>query len=169
MVYTNTDLVCATLFRMWWSVLLLDNHMSPPIVFLSVFIDSSCVCVCVCVGGGGGGGVIWDIKFNTPRNIETALMSICSVIGRSRVRLKRRLGAVSHSLLLIIEIPTVIGKFRTAIKAPLFYFNLYLSVMLDGLSCSYPFLLLLHEFVLALETLKDWSQFWFGSWRNNLN
>jgi hypothetical protein len=61
----------------------------------------------------------------------------------------------SHSLLLIIEIPTVIGKFRTAIKASLFYFNLCLSVMLDGLSCSYPFLLMLHEFVLALETLMD--------------
>jgi len=39
--------------------------------------------------------------------------------------------------MLIFEDPTVTVKCRTAIKELLFYFNLYLSVKLDSLSCLF--------------------------------
>ena len=54
--------------------------------------------------------------------------------------------------MLIFEEPTITVKYITAIKALFLCFNLYLSVMLDSLSHSYPFLLNIH---VALTILHD--------------
>jgi len=45
-------------------------------------------------------------------------------------------------IMLIVEDSIVTVKYRTAIKELFIYFNLCLSVMLDNLSCPYPFLLI---------------------------
>jgi hypothetical protein len=58
-------------------------------------------------------------------------------------------------VVLIAENPIMIEKCRTEMKALFLYFNWYLRVMLDSVSCSLTFILLTNQYTSILIYLAD--------------